>query len=69
VLNWNGYSAQVYHGTVLAAAIQTDLRVVYESTILQNLMLTKKWFNIMAQNKWLEQPPLAPNRTEIAKEI
>ena len=30
-------------------------------------MVTKKWFNIMVQNKWLEQPPLAPNRKEIAK--
>ncbi|MDR7246424.1 hypothetical protein J2W47_005568, partial [Priestia megaterium] len=35
---------------------------------LKNLMITKKWFNIMVKNKWLEQPPLAPNRKEIAKE-
>jgi hypothetical protein len=61
-------AAQAYHGTGLASAMRTDLVTIYESTILQNLMLTKKWFNIMVQNKWLEQPPLAPNRKEIAKE-
>lgn len=62
-------SAQVYHGTGLASAMRTDLVTTYESNILQTLMVTKKWFDIMVQNKWLEQPPLAPNRKEIAKEI
>ncbi|MBM7585866.1 hypothetical protein JOC86_002408 [Bacillus pakistanensis] len=61
-------AAQVYHGTGLASAMRTDLVTTYESTILQTLMVTKKWFDIMVQNKWLEQPPLAPNRKEIAKE-
>jgi hypothetical protein len=61
-------SAQAYHGAGLATAMRTDLVATYENTILQALMLTKKWFNIMVQNKWLEQPPLAPNRKEIAKE-
>ncbi|HZG71931.1 MAG TPA: DUF3231 family protein, partial [Chondromyces sp.] len=61
-------AAQSYHGAGLASAMRTDLVTTYENTILQNLMLTKKWFNIMVQNNWLEQPPLAPNRKEIAKE-
>ncbi|MET3698100.1 uncharacterized protein DUF3231 [Bacillus oleivorans] len=61
-------AAQAYHGTGLASAMRTDLVTTYESTILQNLMVTKKWFDILVQNKWLEQPPLAPNRKEIAKE-
>jgi Protein of unknown function (DUF3231) len=61
-------AAQVYHGTGLASAMRTDLVTTYESTILKTLMVTKKWFDIMMQNKWLEQPPLAPNRKEIAKE-
>ena len=60
-------AAQAYHGAGLASAMRTDLVSTYEGTILQNLMLTKKWFNIMVENKWLEQPPLAPNRKEIAK--
>ncbi|WP_257063836.1 DUF3231 family protein, partial [Priestia megaterium] len=45
-----------------------DLVAAYESVILKNLMVTKKWFDIMVKNKWLEQPPLAPNRKEITKE-
>jgi hypothetical protein len=61
-------AAQNYHGAGLAAAMRTDLVTTYESTILQNLMVTKNWFDIMVKNKWLEQPPLAPNRTEIAKQ-
>ena len=61
-------AAQAYHGAGLASSMRTDLVTTYESTILKNLMVTKKWFNIMVQNKWLEQPPLAPNRKEIAKE-
>ncbi|WP_404450609.1 DUF3231 family protein [Virgibacillus necropolis] len=60
--------AQAYYGTGLASAMRTDLVATYETTILRNLKVTKKWFNIMVQNKWLEQPPLAPNRKEIAKE-
>lgn len=62
-------AAQNYHGAGLASAMRTDLVAAYESTILKNLMVTKKWFDIMVKNKWLEQPPLAPNRNEIAKEM
>ncbi|MDR6999729.1 DUF3231 family protein [Neobacillus niacini] len=61
-------AAQNYHGAGLASAMRTDLVAAYEGTILKNLMVTKKWFDLMVQNKWLEQPPLAPNRIEIAKE-
>ena len=61
-------TSQAYHGAGLAAAMRTDLVTTYESIILKNLMVTKKWFDLMVQNKWLEQPPLAPNRKEIAKE-
>jgi hypothetical protein len=61
-------AAQNYHGTGLASAMRTDLVTAYEGTILKNLMVTKKWFNLMVKNNWLEQPPLAPNRKEIASE-
>ncbi|MGG3801724.1 DUF3231 family protein [Metabacillus fastidiosus] len=60
-------AAQAYHGTGLASAMRTDLVMTYEKIIFKNLGVTKKWFNIMVKNKWLEQPPLAPNRKEIAK--
>lgn len=61
-------AAQTYHGTGLASSMRTDLVTTYESIILQNLMVTKNWFDIMVKNRWLEQPPLAPNRPEIAKQ-
>ncbi|WP_066048821.1 DUF3231 family protein [Robertmurraya korlensis] len=62
-------AAQHYHGAGLASAMRTDLVAAYEGTILKNLMVTKKWFNLMVENKWLEQPPLAPNRKEITEEV
>jgi Protein of unknown function (DUF3231) len=61
-------AAQNYHGGGLASSMRTDLVTAYEGTILKNLMITKKWFDLMVQNKWLEQPPLAPNREEIAQQ-
>jgi hypothetical protein len=60
-------ASQAYHGAGLASAMRTDLVVAYEKIILKNLMVTKEWFNLMVKNKWLEQPPLAPNRKKIAK--
>ncbi|MED4040121.1 MULTISPECIES: DUF3231 family protein [Niallia] len=60
-------AAQNYHGAGLASSMRTDLVATYEKTILQNLVVTKNWFDLMVENKWLEQPPLAPNRKEIAK--
>lgn len=60
--------AQAYHGAGLASAMRTDLVMNYEKIILKNLTVTKNWFNLMTKNKWFEQPPLAPNRKEIAKD-
>lgn len=61
-------TAQAYQGVGLATAMRTDLVTTYEGIILKNLMVTKKWFDLMVENKWLEQPPLAPNRKEIAED-
>ncbi|SES63998.1 Protein of unknown function [Oceanobacillus limi] len=61
-------SAQSYHGAGLASAMRIDLATTYEKIILKNLMITKEWFNLMTKNKWLEEPPLAPDRKRIAKD-
>ncbi|WP_010530319.1 DUF3231 family protein [Lentibacillus jeotgali] len=61
-------ASQNYHGAGLASAMRADLVTTYEKVILKNIMVTKEWFNLMTKNKWLEQPPLAPNRKEIAKD-
>lgn len=60
--------AQSYHGAGLASAMRIDLVIAFEKIILKNLTVTKEWFNLMTKNKWLEEPPLAPNRKEIAKD-
>ncbi|MFT9495403.1 DUF3231 family protein [Anaerosolibacter sp.] len=59
---------QVYHGAGLASSMRADLVVTYERVILKNIAVAKDWFDIMVKNKWLEQPPLAPNRTEIMRD-
>ncbi|SFB11646.1 MULTISPECIES: DUF3231 family protein [unclassified Bacillus (in: firmicutes)] len=61
-------TAQVYYGTGLAGAMRTDIAVAYEKAVLKALGITKNWFDIMVKNKWLEQPPLAPNRKELARD-
>lgn len=61
-------TGQVYHGTGLASSIRADLAMVYEKVILKNITVVKDWFDIMVKNKWMEQPPLAPDRKEIAKD-
>ncbi|MBM7663299.1 hypothetical protein JOC85_004171 [Bacillus mesophilus] len=61
-------TSQMYQGAGLATAMRTDLAMTYEKIILKNLTLTKQWFDLMVQNKWLEQPPLAPNRKKIAQD-
>lgn len=55
-------TSQAYHGAGLASAMRTDLVAAYEKIILKNLMVTNEWYNLMTKNKWLEQPPLAPDR-------
>jgi len=40
-------AAQNYHGAGLASAMRTDLEATYEQTILQNLLVTKKWFDFI----------------------
>jgi hypothetical protein len=61
-------TSQAFYGAGIAAAMRTDLVVNFEQAILKGLMVTKKWFTIMTKNRWLEQPPLAPDRKKIAKD-
>ncbi|MFZ4453120.1 DUF3231 family protein [Salibacterium aidingense] len=60
-------TSQAYHGAALAVAMRSDLVLHYEQIILKNLSITKDWFDLMTKNRWLEQPPLAPDRERIAK--
>ncbi|MDR6999867.1 hypothetical protein J2Y67_002322 [Neobacillus niacini] len=44
----------------------TDIVTAYEGTILKNLIVTKKWFNVMVQ-KWLEHPHLLLTEKKLQK--
>jgi len=59
-------TSQTYHGLGLAGSMRTDLILDYERIIIKDLTVTKNWFDLMIKNKWLEQPPIAPNRKELA---
>ncbi len=61
-------TSQSYHGLGLAGSMRSDLILDYERIILKDLTVSKNWFDLMIKNKWLEQPPIAPNRKEIAKD-
>lgn len=61
-------TSQSYHGLGLAGSMRSDLILDYERIILKDLTVAKNWFDLMIKNKWLEQPPIAPNRKEIAKD-
>ncbi|WP_261304264.1 DUF3231 family protein [Paenibacillus andongensis] len=60
-------TSQSYHGLGLAGSMRSDLILDYERIILKDLTVAKNWFDLMIKNKWLEQPPIAPNRKELAK--
>ncbi len=61
-------AGQVYHGMGLASSMRTDLAITYEKIILKNITVVNKWADLMIKHKWLEQPPLTPDRKEIAKD-
>lgn len=48
--------------------MRTDLALNYEKVILKNITVVNEWFKIMVKYKWLEQPPLAPDRKEITRD-
>ncbi len=61
-------TSQTFQGAGLATAMRTDLALAYEKIILKNITITKDWFDLMVQNQWFEQPPLAPNRKKLAQD-
>ncbi len=60
-------TAMVYYGTGLASASRRDLSSKYMMAIMADLKISNDWIKIMIKNRWLEQPPLAEDRKELAK--
>lgn len=57
-----------FYGTAAAQSPRMDLGAMYNRLSLEVQKLSEDGANIMIKNKWLEQPPMAINRTELAKD-
>lgn len=56
-----------YYGTAIAQSPRVDLGVMYNRLSMEIQFYSEDGSNILIKNKWLEQPPMAPDRDELAK--
>ncbi|WP_209124721.1 DUF3231 family protein [Alkalihalobacillus sp. BA299] len=56
----------VHYGMGIGTSSRHDLGVHYTRLIAEIVQYLEDGANIMIENKWMEQPPLAPNRDELA---
>ncbi|WP_085990972.1 DUF3231 family protein [Oceanobacillus senegalensis] len=56
-----------FYGTAIAQSPRMDLGGMYNRLSVEIQKFSEDGANIMIKNKWLEQPPMAPNRTDLAK--
>jgi hypothetical protein len=56
-----------YYGTAIAESPRVDLGAMYNRLTLETQKYAEDGANIMIKNGWLEQPPMAPDRKELAK--
>ncbi|MCT1904336.1 DUF3231 family protein [Oceanobacillus sojae] len=57
-----------FYGLGIAQSPRADLGVMYNRLSVEIQKLSEDGANIMINNKWLEQPPMAPNRKDLAKD-
>jgi hypothetical protein len=56
-----------YYGTGIAQSPRADIGVMYNRLMVEIQLYSEDGSNIMINNKWLEQPPIASDRDELAK--
>ncbi|WP_147534207.1 DUF3231 family protein [Bacillus marasmi] len=56
-----------YYGTGIAQSPRVDIGVMYSRLMVEVQLYSEDGANIMIKNKWLEQPPIASDRDELAK--
>jgi hypothetical protein len=61
-------TAKIYYGTGWASSPRRDLSPKYLKAITGDLQIGNDWIDLMIENGWLEQPPLAEDRKELVKE-
>ncbi|WP_342430769.1 DUF3231 family protein [Neobacillus sp. FSL H8-0543] len=54
-----------YYGTAVAQSPRMDLGVMYNRLSLEVQLYSEDGSNIMIKNKWLEEPPMAPDRKNL----
>ncbi len=59
-------TAKVYYGTGWASSPRRDLTPKYIKAISGDLLIGNNWMDLMIKYGWLEQPPLAEDRSELA---
>ena len=55
-----------YYGTAIAQSPRLDIAVMYNRLILEIQKLSENGAHLMIKNKWMEQPPMAPDRIGLA---
>ncbi|MBS4171838.1 DUF3231 family protein [Bacillus sp. FJAT-49736] len=61
-------TAMIYYETGFATSPRRDLKPNYLSAIADNAQIGSEWLDLMIENRWLEQPPLAQDRDKLSKE-
>jgi hypothetical protein len=61
------YAGVGNYGIAISESQRTDLVVDYSRFTVEVLKLSEDGANLMIENEWLEQPPLAANRRDLAK--
>lgn len=60
-------TAMIYYGTGFASSPRRDLSPKFLSAIADDAKIGKEWIELMLENEWLEQPPLAEDRKKLVK--
>jgi hypothetical protein len=56
-----------HYGFSVASSPRIDIGILYNRLILEIQKYAEDGANIMIKNRWMEQPPMAPDREELAK--
>lgn len=56
------------YGAAISESQRSDLAIDYSRLLVEVLKFAEDGVNILIENQWLEQPPLAADREELAKE-
>jgi hypothetical protein len=56
------------YGVAIAESQRSDINVDYSRLIAEVMKYAEDGGNIMFTNEWMEQPPLAANRKDLAKD-